>query len=155
MKTTALVVGQDASGNIKPLLLDANGNVLISVSANPLPVYSKVLDTVTVITSMVTAAGLNSLIGLTVSSGKIFVCEFIGINFIGNVAGISLYTQINVPGIGQLTIDQITVPANSQWYNQSVNIHIPSGYDIRAVVTGAPAGASMYLNITGYEIPVV
>lgn len=159
-----LVHGRDSSSNVVPLLLDANGNVIVSASQltttggkikvdsdghllidgespslfRPIPKSGRFSNT-----SLVAGSSTHTVV--TVPASEYWRIAYIVVLYIGTVAGVTLYVDVN-NGTTNLRVNDFNPVVSNHAHTSQTNIILPPGGVISVTVTGATLNDDLHVD---------
>ncbi len=141
-------VGFDSNGIIRPLLLGADGSVLVS---GPSPSYMKPIPRTLHFENLSLPAGTSSQTALTVPAGKLYRLNGMTMQYIGTVAGLQIVMFIN-NNVAICQFNLIGPVVNGTIYTQVINDTLDATWSAGVSVIGATLNDNLYVNVFVDEI---
>lgn len=128
-----LVYGVDENNEVKPLLLDANGKVIVSgVESTPLDPTARYI---TYLNSSL-PAGTSVQTAYTVPTGERLLLTCFSMMYAGTVAGVTLLGSVS-DGTNIVVFAPAIAAVNGAFFAYNVNILMEATYILRCTVVGA------------------
>lgn len=152
----ALIHGQDPSGYLLPLLVDASGNVILSqpvqVQGTNLDKLLSINDPIAFLTFTVTlAAGTNNLAVFTVPAGFIYHITNVGMVYIGTITNVSLQLNAVIKGVS-LPLESYYSVVSAQYRYRTVDLWFTAGDTLTFSIYNATLNDDAYSSIIGYKL---
>ncbi len=150
----ALVHGQNPSGYLRPLLVDASGNIILSQpvqvkGTNADKLFSVGDNWIGDVGSSDLAAGGTIFDVYTVPADHTLRITHVNMIYVGTVATVDLALYFFTGG-DNIYIKNIYVPTSGYWQNFTVDVYVAAGYALKYRVNNATLHDDSFCQVVGY-----